>query len=422
MTQARAGGHGGHDKRRVLCVTSNYPRWEGDSTTPFVQHLAQDLLALGWEVDVLAPHAPSAASREQLNGISVDRFHYLWPERLETVCYQGGALLNLQKNKLNYLKLPALVFFQWTAIVKRLLSGHYDLLHSHWILPQGFTGVLAARPFNLPHVVTVHGSDAFALKGELLSKFKAFSLMGADAVTVNSSATRQQVLAIAPELTALSLIPMGIALNQPNPDRVAQLRQQFRGDQGPLLIYVGRLVEQKGIGDLLRAVALLSQTLTDCRLLILGEGPWRDALVSLADRLGISQRVSFIGWVEPSDVPNYLAAADIFVGPSKQMPDGSTEAQGLSFIEAMQAGTPVIATDVGGIGDTVKHEETGLLVPQDDPGAIAGSVLRLLSEPQLADKLIFQAKQATKHYTREATAVQFAQLFDAMLHHKSHRS
>ena len=78
---------------RILCLTSNFPRWEGDSTTPFVLHLAQDLQALGWRVDVLAPHAPGAAVRETLGGVRVERFRYLWPERLETVCYRGGALI-----------------------------------------------------------------------------------------------------------------------------------------------------------------------------------------------------------------------------------------------------------------------------------------------------------------------------------------
>lgn len=67
-------------KRRVLFVTSNFPRWPGDSTTPFVLHLAQDLIKIGWEVDVLAPHAPGTKKNEIINGVSVERFQYLWPE------------------------------------------------------------------------------------------------------------------------------------------------------------------------------------------------------------------------------------------------------------------------------------------------------------------------------------------------------
>ena len=104
---------------RVLCVTSNFPRWEGDSTTPFILHLAQDLQELGWRIDVIAPHAPEAAIRETIGGVRVERFPYLWPPRLETVCYQGGALVNLRRNPSNTLKLPALVLCEWAGIIRR---------------------------------------------------------------------------------------------------------------------------------------------------------------------------------------------------------------------------------------------------------------------------------------------------------------
>lgn len=409
-----------HNKR-VLCVTSNYPRWQGDSTTPFVHHLAQDLVAMGWKVDVLVPHAPTAAKHEILAGISVERFRYLWPERLETVCYQGGALMNLKQNRFNYIKLPALVFFEWAAIIKRLKDGKYDLLHSHWILPQGFTGVLAATPLKVPHIITVHGSDAFALKGKILSRFKHFSLVNADAVTVNSSATKRQVLSIAPELSDLSLIPLGITETQPDLKRTAKLRLQLKDTKGPLLIFVGRLIDLKGVDDLLHAVALVSKNYEGTRLIILGEGPLRGELEKLTESLGIEKLVKFIGWVDQSDVTNYLSAADIFIGPSKKSPDGSTEAQGLTFLEAMQTGTPVIATKVGGIIDTVQHEKTGLLVSENSPSAIAKSVIRLTEDKQLKDSLVKQAKESIGRFTRTASASEFSRLFEKTIIKKANK-
>src|SRR5688572_3816919 len=99
---------------RVLLVTSNYPRWAGDATTPFVLHLARDLRSLGWDVLVLAPHAPGAARAEVLDGVAVERFRYLLPERLQTVCYNGGSLGNLRRNPSNFLKLPLLVGREWS--------------------------------------------------------------------------------------------------------------------------------------------------------------------------------------------------------------------------------------------------------------------------------------------------------------------
>jgi glycosyltransferase involved in cell wall biosynthesis len=403
---------------RVLFVTSNFPRWEGDSTTPFVLHLAEDLQTLGWQVDVLAPHAPGAPVRETLRGVSVTRFRYAWPEMLQTLCYQGGALVNLRNRPAKALQLPTFVLAEWLAVVRRLASGRYDLLNSHWILPQGFTGALAARPLGIPHVTTVHGGDVFALRGRLLRAFKRFALRRADAVTVNSSATAAAVAEIAPDLPELCRIPMGVSDARPGP--AADLRGKYRRGNGPCLIFVGRVVEEKGVADLIRAVSLLVPDLPDVTALIVGEGPDRPAMEHLAQDLGVAQCVAFTGWVEPSDVPAYLAAADIFVGPSRRASDGWVEAQGLTFLEAMLAGIPVIATRIGGIVDSVCHEETGLLVREAAPDEVAAAVKRITWDPELAAHLRRNGEYLVRQqFTREVSAGAFSELF--LRHLRSNR-
>lgn len=129
----------------VLFITSSYPRWPGDATPPFVHHLAQDLRALGWNVHVLAPHAPGAARDEVMDGVPVHRFRYFWPESLQTVCYDGGALVKLRNNRWNFTLIPFLVVAQWLAVQTRVIRRKTVLLHSHWLLPQGFTAACAAR-------------------------------------------------------------------------------------------------------------------------------------------------------------------------------------------------------------------------------------------------------------------------------------
>lgn len=106
------------NRGRVLFLTSNFPRWEGDSTTPFVLHLAQDLQQLGWVIDVLAPAAPGAAANETIGSVSTTRFRYAWPENAQTVCYDGGALLNLRSKPWARMKLPALVGAEWWATAR----------------------------------------------------------------------------------------------------------------------------------------------------------------------------------------------------------------------------------------------------------------------------------------------------------------
>ena len=408
---------------RILCVTSNFPRWTGDSTTPFVLHLAQDLQQLGWRIDVLSPHAERTALREILGGVQVERFRYLWPSSLETICYQGGALINLRKNRANYLKLPALISSEGLNLFLRLKGGKYDLLHSHWILPQGFTGILAAGPLGIPHVVTVHGGDVFGLQGALLTTFKRFTLRHADAVTVNSSVTERAVTEISPALKELHRIPMGVSTNEMKVSTsFVELRNRYRRGNGPLLIFVGRLVEEKGVEDLIRAVDILVPRFPDITALIIGEGQDRPDLEGLTKTFGLSDRVIFTGWVKPDDISAYLAAGDIFVGPSREASDGWIEAQGLTVIEAMVAKTPVITTRVGGVVDSVKHEETGLLVNERSPDEIAKAVERIVGEPLLADNLRGQGyKLAANKFSRASSAKSFSALFEHMIQSKGSR-
>jgi glycosyltransferase involved in cell wall biosynthesis len=374
---------------RLLCLTSNFPRWAGDTTTPFVLHLCEDLVACGWEVDVLAPHYPGAATEEQLGPLCVRRFRYAVPDSAESVCYQGGALVNLRRRPLERLKLPLLVAAEWAAAQELLLTGEYDVLHSHWVLPQGFVGMLAARAALVPHVITLHGGDVFSLRGKLLSRLKAAALRSADAVTVNSSFTEAAVRALVPEREDVARIPMGVGVGELSADEhvlAAELRSRYRQGRGPLLVFVGRLVEEKGAGDALAALAAL-EGCPDARLLVIGEGPERPALEAARVRLGLEERVTLLGWVQPGQVRAHLAAADIFVGPSRRAPDGWVEAQGLTFAEAMSVGLPVIATRSGGIPDSVVDGKTGLLVEEGRADQLAAAIARLARDPQLCHRL-----------------------------------
>ena len=403
----------------ILCLTSNFPRWQGDSTTPFVLHLAQDLQQIGWQVTVLAPHGEGAKRDETLDGIRVRRFRYLLPARLETVCYQGGALINLRKDRFNYAKLPPLIFFEWLQTALWLLKGKFDILHSHWLLPQGFVGALAAAPLGIPHVCTVHGGDVFGLQGQLLKKFKSFAIRHTDAVTVNSSATRRAISSICPNYSALHTIPMGVSAGGYPPQhrvQMAGIRSRFRRGQGPLLLFIGRLVEEKGLADLLDAMALLRDRHQDMTLVVIGEGQDRPFFEKQVHDQGLVGQVMFTGWLNSDQIPGYLAAADIFIAPSRTAPDGWVEAQGLTIIEAMMAGLPVIATRTGGIADSVDHEASGLLVPERSPADVATAITRLVDDPALAKRLGLRARhEATAKFSRETSAAQFSQLFESLI-------
>ena len=404
---------------RILCVTSNLARWEGDSTTPFVLNLAEDLQDLGWQIDMLAPHAPGAATSETLNGVHIERFRYMWPASQQSVCYQGGALINLRKNPFNKLKLPMLVAAELAAVSRRLATRDYDLLHSHWILPQGFTGMLATRLMHRPHVVTIHGGDIFGLRGQLLSSLKRASLNRSEATTVNSSFTEQAVRDLTDQIPELRRIPMGVAvepLDAEGRQKVAEIKAEYRRNNGPLLVFVGRIVEEKGVEDLLRAMLLLRDKLPDATALVVGEGQDRADMEALSQSLGVDDRVFFTGWVKPREIIAYLSAGDVFVGPSRRAPDGWVEAQGLTFLEAMVAKTPVVASRLGGIVDSVEHEKTGLLVEERSPDQISAAIQQLAADPALTESIIDQAYQrVTQRFSRASSAAEFSALFEKLI-------
>lgn len=270
---------------RILSVTSTLPRWQGGATPSFVLHLAEDLKTLGWDVDILAPHAPQAQPHERLNGVQVERFRYFWPSRLQSLFYRSGVLDNIRRRPWLLTQIPAFAVSEWHAVKSRLSSGRYNLVHSHWVVPQGIICSVAATSNGIPHIITVHGGDAFTLRGRLLTALKRRALRHAAAITVNSSATRTAIMDVVPQGANVITIPMGASEAIPHPPMIAQLRDRFRRDNGPLLIYVGRLLNQKGVGDLLHALALLQRSYPSVTALVVGDGSDRPAFENLARTL-----------------------------------------------------------------------------------------------------------------------------------------
>lgn len=148
------------------------------------------------------------------------------------------------------------------------------------------------------------------------------------------------------------------------------------------LITTSRLVEKNGVGDIISAMKHLPDTVS---LRILGTGPLERELRRRVKKLGLDSRVSFMGFVAQDDIPRHLHHADIFVRPSL------SEGQGISFIEAMAASLPVIATPVGGIPDFLKDGETGLFAKPRDPESIARAVRRLIEDPPLRRRITEKA-------------------------------
>lgn len=389
---------------RVLVVTSTWPRWPGDETTTFVRDLTRGLTGEGWEATVLAPHAPGARRRELDDGIDVRRFRYLRPESAQTVCYGSGALANLRERRRDLAKVPALIAAEYAALAGA--ARRVDVVHAHWVVPQGFLATAVPRPWAAPVVTTVHGGDVFALDNRPLRAAKRFAVRRSAAVTVNSSATERAVADLGPHDTPVHRIPMGVDTDPAtDPEVVAAIRRRHRRGDGPLCVFVGRVVAEKGVLDLVEAMAALAHGGSDATLLLVGEGHDRSRVDQLATRRGVADRVTSVGWVDPTAVPDHLAAADIVTAPSRTSAEGWVEAQGLSIVEALAAARPVVATATGGIADAVRDGETGILVPEGDPRALAEALADLAADAERAAALAAAGRKlAVTEYAAASTA------------------
>ena len=373
----------GAEERRILFLSSSAPRFPGDATAPFILNMARDLCDLGWRVDILAPHAPGLKKEELIDGVTIRRFQYLWPAAWQTLCYGGGAAVNLKRNGLNALAVPAFVLAELLAGLAFLRRERPALIHSHWVVPQGVVGQVLAL-FGARHVISVHGADVYGLRGRPMRALKRWSLRRSDHVIANSTSTKAEVEALC-RPKALSVIPTGTT---PFVGRApaAAARGAFVGPDTAIVLFVGRLIEEKGARYLIEAMPqILAQR--RAKLLIVGDGPRRAELASLVRELRLQNDCDLIGPVPHARIYDYFSVADVFVGPSIHIPGEWTEAQGNTFVEALFAGVPVVASRVGGIPDAIIHERTGLLVDERAPEQIAQAVLRILADERLASTL-----------------------------------
>jgi glycosyltransferase involved in cell wall biosynthesis len=395
---------------RLLVLTSTFPRWAGDREPPFVFELSRRLAA-DFEVHVLAPHAPGAQREETLDGLVVHRFRYA-PQRLQQLAYEGGILARLRERRWRLALVPCLLVGQWWALRRLLRQQRFDVLHAHWLIPQGLIAALAGR--GLPLLCTSHGGDLFGLRGRLLTLLKRAVLARCDGVTVVSTAMRDEVARIAPG-TAVDVIPMGTDLAgcfTPAPE-VAR--------QADSIVFAGRLVEKKGVRHLLDAVAQLHRQGRAVRLQIAGSGPELAALRAQAQRLGIADSVQFLGAVDHAELATWFRRAALAVVPSVVAADGDQEGFGLVIVEAMGCGCPVIASRLPAIDDIARDGETALLVPPGDAPALAQAIAAVLDDPAAAARRAATARtQALARFDWQPITERYAAVLSRLTRSRFH--
>ncbi len=363
---------------RILHIVTAFPRASDDVITPWLVQLLQRLRAKGHEVEVFTS-AYKGAGDQVLDGIPVHRFRYFF-RRWENLTHEETAPDRMRRSLL-YRVLP--LFFVaagMLAIWRHCRRQRYDVIHVHWPMPLALIGWAAQRAHRAPLVSTFYGVELRWVKGSLraLKWLVRWAARRSDRVVAISSYTARELRELAD--VPIEVIPYTTALPEP-----PSLPKSTGGP--PTVLFVGRLVERKGVLYLIEAIGRLRDA--SIRLVIVGDGPERPKLEDAARRLGggVADRVEFRGKISATELQAAYAGANAFVLPSVFDARGDTEGLGVVALEAMNYGTPVVASRIGGIPDVVEDGVTGLLVPPGDAAALAAALRRVLDEPGLARKL-----------------------------------
>lgn len=362
----------------LLVLASTYPRWTGDPEPGFVHELSKRL-ADDFRVIVLGPHAPDAKPREMLEGVEVVRYRYA-PERWETLVNDGGIVTNLKRARWKLLLVPGFVLGQAWVAWRLMRRERVDVIHAHWLIPQGL--IAALLPWlpgrRVSYVVTSHGADLYALKGRLLDGIKRFVARRAAAATVVSSAMRERLAALGVPAAHIHVLPMGVDLSERFTPDPSVPRSQHE------ILFVGRLVEKKGLRHLIAALPQVLEGVPDAFLTIVGFGPEEAALRQQVHTLGLQAKVHFLGAVAQTRLPALYRRAALFVAPFVQAESGDQEGLPVALMEAVACGCPVVAGDVAGIEDLLGRMKPYICVDARNAEMLASCICSRLIDSSTA--------------------------------------
>lgn len=374
-------------QKKLLVLASTFPRWSNDTNPPFVFELTRRLTD-NFSVTVLAPHYPSSKITEKMGKIKVYRFRYFF-EKYEKLAGNGGILPTLKSNKLYYFIVPFFLISEIVTTIRLVNKLKPDIIHAHWIIPQGLAAYLNFLINKTPYVITSHGSDLHSLGFNFVKKI---ILNHAKKITVVSRYLKDEVGKIDTKLLLKTeVIPMGVDTKQFSSNKYSVNIKNKYNSNGKIVLYVGRLSPEKGVKYLIDAMPLILNKMPKTKLLIIGNGPIKQELENQVKKLNLESKIIFLGAVEHNKLPPYFATADIFVLPSIK------EGFGLTVIEALASACPVISTGVGGIKDIVPPTN---LIKEKSAESISKKVIETLKKNK-TDTLIktsFNWTEISKKY------------------------
>jgi glycosyltransferase involved in cell wall biosynthesis len=365
---------------KILMLSYEFPPLGGGGGK-VVDGLTRELVKLGHDIDLVTMGFGGLPQREEIHGVHVHRIPCL--RRNAHVCTAPEA--------------ASYVLSALPAAWRLLRRNEYDLLHAHFIFPDGFQGWLIRRTFRLPYVITAHGTDVpgynphrVRIAHRLLAPLWNATARHAAQIVCPSEGLRTLVTRRSGKVKT-AVIPNGI-----DP-------QSFRTDRAkePRILVVSRLLERKGVQYLLQG---LNGAPLEYEVEIVGDGPYLPALEKLAETAGA--KVHFRGWLDHGtpELKDLYETSSIFILPSQ------AENFPMVLLEAMAAGLAIITTSETGCAEVVG--DAGILVPPHDPAAIRAAVVRLMGDDKLRLTLGQAARQRIEeHFSWHAVGRRYAALY-----------
>ena len=366
---------------KILMLTWEYPPRVVGGISRVVYDLSRTLLKDGHEVTVVTYKEGDAPDFEDDKGVKVYRVN------------------NYMINPNNFIDWIMQLNFNLIAKANELIAkeGKFDVIHAHdWLV--AYAAKTLKNSYNIPIVATIHATEAGRNSGihdetqRYINDTEWMLTYEASEVIVNSNYMKNELQRLfGLPFEKINVVPNGVNLNlYSGIERDYEFRRQYAADNEKIILFVGRLVYEKGIQHLIAAMPKILEKYHDSKLVIAGKGGMIDELKAQVNAMGISNKVYFTGYLNSKQVVKMYKCADVAVFPSTYEPFG------IVALEGMLSGTPVVVSDVGGLNEIVQHGENGMKSYAGNPNSLADSIISLLYDPALCMKVAKNAKAKVK--------------------------
>ncbi len=366
---------------KILMLTWEYPPRVVGGISKVVYDLSHRLIKDGHQVTVVTYRDGDTSYYEDDEGINVYRVD------------------NYMIHPNNFVDWIMQLNFNMVAKASELMNkfGKFDVIHAHdWLVSYAAKSLKEA--YDVPMVATIHATENGRNSGihdetqRYINDSEWQLTYEASEVIVNSNYMKNEIQRIfGLPYDKINVIPNGVKLDKfEGIERDYDLRRQYAMDNEKIILYVGRLVYEKGVQNLIGAMPKILENYHDSKLVICGRGGMMDELKQEAHNLGIDEKVYFVGYCDAAKVQKMYINADVAVFPSTYEPFG------IVALEGMLSGTPTVVSDVGGLNEIVEHGVTGMKSYAGNSNSIADSILALLYDQELCNRVSKNAIEVVK--------------------------